>query len=161
MGLRTYGYYDCMLAEKCIYAGLGGHASLKNYEFFALDSMLERYFGNTIDKTLQTSFNLDDELTNDQYEYAALDTRAPLAIKMLQTVVASGETTASLKAKGKHKLADYLYYLDSIILGDNLHEVIQIENNCLGGFVDMHVHGENFDRPRWKARFRSLKTCPL
>ena len=32
LGLRTYGYYDCMLAEKCIYAGLGGHASLKNYK---------------------------------------------------------------------------------------------------------------------------------
>jgi DNA polymerase I-like protein with 3'-5' exonuclease and polymerase domains len=156
-GLRTFGYYDCMLAEKCIYAGLGGHASLKNYDFFAMDSMVERYFGNTIDKTLQTSFNLDDELTDAQYEYAALDTRTPLGIKMLQTVIASGETTSSLKAKGKNKLADYLYYLDSIILGDNLHEVIELENNALGAFEDMHIHGERMDRERWKARVQKSK----
>lgn len=156
-GMRTFGYYDCMLAEKCIYAGLGGSASLKNYEYYSLNSMVERYFGLTIDKTLQTSFNLDDELTDAQFEYAALDTRMPLAIKSLQNLIASGETPKSLKDKGKGKLADYLYYLDGIILGDNLHEVIAIENEALGAFVDMHVHGENLDRPRWLARVQKAK----
>jgi len=156
-GIRSYGYYDCMLAEKCIYAGLGGSASLKNYEFFSMESMFERYFGFTIDKTLQISFNLDDDLTDDQYDYAALDTRTPLGIKAVQNLVASGETPKSLKEKGKPKLADYLYYLDRIILGDNLHEVIQIENEALGAFIDMHVHGERLDREKWLARVQKAK----
>jgi DNA polymerase I-like protein with 3'-5' exonuclease and polymerase domains len=156
-GLRTYGYYDCMLAEKCIYAGLGGSASLKNYDFYSMESMFERYFGMTIDKTLQTSFNLDDDLSDAQVEYAALDTRIPAAIKLLQLIIASGETATSLKEKGKRKLADYLYYLDSIILGDNLHEVIGIENEALGAFIDMHVHGERIDREPWKARVQRAR----
>lgn len=156
-GLRGYGWYDCMLAEKCIYAGLGGQAGLKNYDFYSMESMFERYFGMTIDKTLQTSFTLEGELTDAQVEYAALDTRIPAAIKMLQTIIASGETPRGLKAKGKPKLADYLYYLDSIILGDNLHSIIAIENEAIGSFVDMHVHGERIDRERWLARVQKSK----
>jgi hypothetical protein len=65
-GLRAYGWYDCMLAEKCIYAGVGGKASLKNYDFYSMESLAERYFGVIIDKELQTSFNLDDEITDAQ-----------------------------------------------------------------------------------------------
>ena len=156
-GLRTYGYYDCLLAEKCLYAGLGGEASLKNYEFYSMGSMFERYFGKTIDKTLQTSFTLEGELSQDQIEYAALDTRTPLSIKIIQTIIANGETPTSLKAKGKKILADYLYYLDSIIFGDKLHDIIKIENEAIGSFIDMHVHGERIDRPRWLARVQKAK----
>ena len=156
-GIRTYGWYDCMLAEKCLYAGLGGEASLKNYEFYSMGSMFERYFGKTIDKTLQTSFTLEGELSQDQIEYAALDTRTPLSIKIIQTIIANGETPTSLKAKGKKILADYLYYLDSIIFGDKLHEIIGIENEAIGSFIDMHVHGERMDRPRWFARVQKAK----
>jgi DNA polymerase I-like protein with 3'-5' exonuclease and polymerase domains len=157
LGVRIYGMYDCMMAEKCIYAGLGGHASLKNYEFYSMASMFERYFGKTIDKTLQTSFDLDSELTDAQFEYAALDTRIPLSIKTLQNIIASGETPKSLKAKGKPVLADYLYHLDDIIFGDVLHEIIGIENEAIGAFVDMHIHGERVDRDRWKARVEKSK----
>lgn len=157
LGMRAYGWYDCMLAEKCIYAGLGGHASLKNYDFYSMESMMERYFGKIIDKTLQTSFNLEDDLTDAQFEYAALDTRTPLGIKFIQTIIASGETPKSLKAKGKHKFADYLYYLDSIIFGDVLHEIINVENNAIGSFIDMHVHGERIDRDKWLARVQKAK----
>lgn len=157
LGIRSFGYYDCSLAEKCIYAGLGGIASLKNYDFFSMESIMERYFGVSIDKTLQTSFNLEDELSDAQYEYAALDTRTPLGIKFIQNLIASGETPKSLKEKGKPKLADYLYYLDRIVLGDNLHEVIEIENEALGAFIDMHVHGERLDREKWLARVSKSK----
>lgn len=156
-GIRTYGFYDCMLAEKCIYAGLGGRASLKNYEFYSMEEMFERYFGMTIDKTLQTSFNLDDDLSEEQYEYAALDTRLPLSIKGVQSLIASGETPQSLKAKGMPKKADYLYYVDKLILGDKLHEIIKIENEAIGSFVDMHVHGERLDIPRWQTRVNKAK----
>lgn len=157
LGMRTYGYYDCMLSEKCIYAGLGGSASLKNYDFFSMESMFERYFGFSIEKELQTSFDLEVILSDAQYEYAALDTRTPLAIKAVQNLIASGETVESLTAKGKVKLAAYLYYLDRIILGDKLHEVISIENEALGAFVDMHVHGERIDREKWLARVNKAK----
>ncbi len=157
LGVRACGWYDCMLAEKCIYAGLGGHASLKRYEFYSMESMMNRYFGVFIDKTLQTSFNLEDDLTDAQLEYAALDTRTPIAIKTIQSIIANGETVDSLKRKGKTKLADYLYYVDRRILGDNLHEVIQIENNALGAFVDMHVHGERLDVDRWVSRVNKAK----
>ena len=156
-GIRAYGWYDCMIAEKCIYAGLGGHASLKNYDFYSMESLMERYFGVSIDKTLQTSFNLEDDITDAQFEYAALDTRTPLAIKMLQNIIASGETPSSLKAKGKPVLAGYLNYLDSIIFGDNLHEIIGIENEAIGSFIDMHVHGERIDREPWKERVQKAK----
>lgn len=156
-GIRASGWYDCMLAEKCIYAGLGGYASLKRYEFYSMESMMNRYFGVSIDKTLQTSFNLEDELTSEQIEYAALDTRTPIAIKTIQSIIANGETVDSLKKKGKTKLADYLYYVDRRILGDNLNEVIQIENNALGAFVDMHVHGERLDVYRWVSRVNKAK----
>ena len=105
LGLRTYGYYDCMLAEKCIYAGLGGHASLKNYGFYSMEDMMGRYFQIQIDKELQTSFNLDTLLTDAQVEYAALDTRTPLAIKTLQRAVANGTTAESALKKGNPKLA--------------------------------------------------------
>jgi len=156
-GMRTFGFYDCMLAEKCIYAGLGGRASLKNYDFYSMEEMFGRYYGFSIDKSLQTSFNLEDELTDPQYEYAGLDTRTPLGIKAIQDIIASGETTASLKAKGLHKKADYLYYLDSQILGDKLHDIIRIENEAIGAFIDMHVHGERIDQPRWLARVQKSK----
>ena len=156
-GIRAYGWYDCMLAEKCIYAGLGGRASLKNYEFYSMEEMIERYFGYTIDKTLQTSFTLEGELTQAQEEYATLDTRMPLAIKMVQNLIACGETTASLKSKGKPKLSEYLYYLDQQVLGDVLHEIINIESEAIGRFVDMHVHGERIDRVAWIARTNKSK----
>jgi DNA polymerase I-like protein with 3'-5' exonuclease and polymerase domains len=152
LGLRTYGYYDCMLAEKCIYAGLGGHASLKNYGFYSMEDMMDRYFQVIIDKELQTSFNLDTLLTDAQVEYAALDTRTPLAIKTLQRAVANGTTAESALKKGNPKLANFLSKLNPLILGDNLNKIVEIENNALGSFVDMKVHGENFDSVKWLAR---------
>ena len=156
-GIRAYGLYDCMLAEKCLYAGLGGKASLKNYEFYAMDSMAERYFGVILDKELQTSFNLDDDISDAQYEYAALDTRMPLAIKTFQNIIASGATVRGLELAGKPQLANQLCYLDGLILGDILHEPIKIENEAIGAFIDMHVHGERIDTERWLARVAKSK----
>jgi DNA polymerase I-like protein with 3'-5' exonuclease and polymerase domains len=157
LGIRAFGFYDCLLAEKCIYAGLGGKASLKNYGFYSMESMAERYFGVMIDKTLQTSFNLDNELSEEQFYYAALDTRLPLAIKKLQDVISSGETIESLVAKKLNTIATQLKHLDPLIFGDNLKEVIQIENNALGAFTDMHLHGERLDTERWLKRVQKSK----
>ena len=156
-GMRTYGYYDAMWVEKTIYAGLGGEAYLKNYEFYSLEETFKRYFGKSIDKSLQSSFNLEDDLSDAQWEYAALDTRTPLSIKAVQNLIILGETPASLKAKGKNILAGYLSRLDQRILGDNLTEVVDIENGCLGAFVDMHLHGERINIEKWSARVEKNK----
>jgi DNA polymerase I-like protein with 3'-5' exonuclease and polymerase domains len=155
-GMRTYGYYCCMLAEKCIYAGLGGKASLKNYSFYSMDEMVDRYFHASIDKELQTSFNLEDELTDSHYEYAALDTRTPLGIKYVQSLIASGKTVKDLESKGKFP-AEYLRRVDPAVLGDNLNDIIKLENDALGAFGDMYIHGENFDSEKWLARVAEEK----
>ena len=51
-GLRTYGFFDCGLVEKCIYAG--SH-SLKDYKFFSMSSIAERYLAMTVNKEYQES----------------------------------------------------------------------------------------------------------
>jgi DNA polymerase I-like protein with 3'-5' exonuclease and polymerase domains len=157
-GMRTYGYYDCMLAEKCIWAGMPGKATLKNYDFYSMEEMFLRYRNTQIDKTLQTSFTVDEELTDPQYEYAALDTRIPLGIKAYQQFIANGETFASLRKKGLGKVADALSYMPEILFGDNLNEIIAIECGAIGGFVDMHLHGERLDTQRWTARVQKAQT---
>jgi DNA polymerase I-like protein with 3'-5' exonuclease and polymerase domains len=156
-GIRAYGWYDCMWTEKCIYAGLGGSSYLKNYDFYSMEEMFGRYFGKSIDKTLQTSFNLEDDLSNAQFEYAALDTRTPIAIKGVQKLIATGMTPAKLRKQGKPIQASYLERVDRLVLGDDLTEVIDIENGCLGSFVDMHVHGERLDCEKWLARVTKKK----
>jgi DNA polymerase I-like protein with 3'-5' exonuclease and polymerase domains len=158
-GLRTYGYYDCMLAEKCIWAGMPGKASLKNYDFYSMEEMFLRYRNQQVDKTLQTSFNLDDPLTDEQYEYAALDTRIPMGIKTYQTFIATGETPVSLRKQGMKAIADALSYMPDLLFGDNLTEIIAIENAAIGSFVDMHVHGENIDVIRWTKRVQKAQVA--
>jgi DNA polymerase I-like protein with 3'-5' exonuclease and polymerase domains len=151
-GLRTWNFYDCMLAEKCIYAGF---ASLKNYSFFSLEEMMARYFHVEIDKSLQESFTLDGELTQGQYEYAALDTRLPIAIKNAQNIIITGQTIESRKKQGLG--TTLLERLNPVILGDNLEEVVQIENDAIGAFVDMHLHGEYIDHDKWMKRIEKRK----
>ena len=157
IGMRTYGYYDCMLVEKCIYSGLGGLASLKNYAFYSLEEMIARYFHKSINKELQTSFNLEDELSDAQYEYAAFDTRGPLAIKNIQTLVISGWTPEKLRRAQRPEKAKILTELEPLILGDDLREITKIENDAIGSFVDMHIHGERLDRVKWLTRVEKRK----
>ena len=151
-GLRTWNFYDCMLAEKCIYAG---YHSLKDYSFFSLEEMMGRYFHVDIDKSLQESFTLDGILTQAQYEYAALDTRLPLAIKAAQELIITGQTIKSRKMKGLGTVI--LERIDPIVTGDNLEEVVQIENDAIGAFVDMHLHGEYIDHDKWMKRIETRK----
>lgn len=149
-GIRSCGFWDCSLAERVIYAGLH---SLKDYEFYSLEEMFGRYFLMQVDKTLQTSFDLEGELSDAQCEYAALDTRTPIAIRTIQLLILSGKTPRGLLAAGKPKLAEYLRRVDPLVLGDNLMESAKIENDAIGAFQDMHIHGERIDRPRWMARY--------
>lgn len=161
LGRRTYGFYDCMMAERCIWAGVKG---MKQYALYSMGAMMEQYFHLEIDKALQESFNLDAILTQDQINYAALDTRLPLGIKTVQGIIASGVKLATLKAK-QSPAVKFFEHLEPktpgsgepVVMGDNLHEIIQIENDAIGMFEDMHVHGENMDKSRWKARIEKKK----
>jgi hypothetical protein len=94
-GVRTWNFFDCAMVEKCIWAG--AH-SMKDYSYFSMEEMMNRYFWVTVDKTLQESFNLSEsELTQEQIEYAALDTRLPIALRQIQMLILQGHTYKSLQ----------------------------------------------------------------
>lgn len=152
-GMRTFNFFDCSMVEKCIVAG--SH-SMKDYGYFSMEEMMLRYFKVQIEKELQTSFDLSCALTDAQIEYAALDTRFPLAIKAAQELVLNGETVKSLQAKGNNGYK-ILQNLDPLVLGDNLVEIARIENDAIGAFHDMHIHGERVDREKWLARITGKK----
>jgi DNA polymerase-1 len=119
LGLRIFGLYDTMLAEKVLNAGKVNFL-MKGY--WALDDLVGRYCGLKIDKTEQTTFDLCTPLTNNQIEYAGLDTRFPMAIKGAQM-------------KSINEL--------------NLNRVIQIENDAIPAFSDMHLNGMLIDTTKW------------
>jgi len=146
-GIRSCGFWDCMVVEKRIWAG--AH-SLKHYEYYSMSEMFDRYFGMEIDKELQQSFTIDGTLTQDQYEYGALDTRVPYAIKAAQTLVIKGHTRKTHSSK-------IFELLDPVVTGDNLELICQIENDAIGAFQDMHIHGERTDREGWKKWVQSVK----
>jgi DNA polymerase I-like protein with 3'-5' exonuclease and polymerase domains len=148
LGLRAWNFFCCAMVERCIWAG--AH-SLKDYGFYSMEELMHRYFHVQIDKELQESFTLDAELTPDQIAYAALDTRFPIALRQVQLLILQGETYESLKRKG-NPAAKFLKDIEAIVTGDNLMEVAQIENDAIGAFQDMHVHGERMDRERWLER---------
>ena len=152
-GLRTCGFFDCSLVERVIYAGLH---SLKHYDFYSMEEMTRRYFGFQIEKELQTSFNLTDPLSDGQIKYAALDTRIPMSLRDAQQFVLRGRTELALRRTGNPS-ADILKGLDPLILGDNLTEIAQIENDAIGSFQDFHIHGERINREKWLARCDKLQ----
>lgn len=121
-GQRPWHFFDCSIVERAIVAG--AH-TLKDYDYFSMEQMMARYFGVQINKELQQSFNLTDKLSQEQIEYAALDTRLPLALQQKQEIILSR---------------------------DGLEETAKIENDAIGSFIDPHVHGWRIDRDKWNAR---------
>lgn len=121
LGIRIFGLYDTMLAEKVIYAGA---VNYKRSDFWALDDLIARYCGLQISKAEQTTFNLTDPLTSAQIEYAGLDPRFPCAIKGAQV---------------------------KVILERGLQRTIDIENDAIPAFCDMHLNGVMIDLEKWRA----------
>jgi len=152
-GQRTFNFFDCSMVEKCIWAG--AH-SMKDYGYYSMEEMMQRYFNISIDKSLQESFTLDQPLSDDQVAYAALDTRFPMALMAAQKLILQGWTAKKLIASGS-QAANILKNIDPIVTGDNLTEIAQIENDAIGSFQDMHVHGERVDSPRWLERIAKKK----
>ena len=122
LGLRMWHLFDCSLVERVIQAGT---ISLKKYAEFSMAAMAARYFDLEINKELQSSFDLRSPLTQEQLEYAAFDTRMPLALRQAQI---------------------------NIMQRDQLLTVAQIENDALPTFVDMHLNGQRLDSEKWMLR---------
>lgn len=121
LGVQPWNFYDCMLAEKCIFAGEVGFFE---EGFYGMAGMVERRCHLKIDKQHQTSFDLVTPLTQDQVNYAALDCRLPFALR-------ASQATNIAKAR--------------------LEGVVQLENDAIPAFVDMHLNGIFVSRDRWMA----------
>jgi DNA polymerase I-like protein with 3'-5' exonuclease and polymerase domains len=126
-GLRIWNLFSTDLAERVIRAG---EISLKKYSEFSMVEIFKRYFNLEIDKTEQSSFNLEDPLTEKQIEYAAFDTRAPISMWQRQL---------------------------QILSKDQLVTTALIENDAIGSYVDMHLNGQNLNDEKWIARIEATK----
>jgi DNA polymerase I-like protein with 3'-5' exonuclease and polymerase domains len=125
LGLRPWNLYDVYLAEKVYYAG---EVNFWADNFWKLTHIFQRYFGASVDKGEQLQFLPDPEniqpLTEEQLMYAALDTRLPIAIraKQLPKFEKEGLTWA-----------------------------VQIENDAIPAFSDIHINGLLVDRAKWQG----------
>jgi hypothetical protein len=119
LGLRAFNLYDCILAEKVIYCG---RVPFFKQGFWAMDDIAARYLNFRIDKSLQKSFDLASELTDDQLRYAAFDTRIPFSVRQCQLPT---------------------------ILKAGLKTTVDIENNAIPSFGDLHVNGVLLDKEAW------------
>lgn len=126
-GLRIWHLFSTDIAERVIQAGI---ISLKKYSEFSMQGICKRYFGILIDKDPQDTFNLTDPLTENQINYAAFDTRMPIA--MWQK-------------------------LSYILNKSQLTTTAQLENDAIGSYTDMHLNGQNLDDEKWIARIRRVE----
>lgn len=122
LGLRMWHMFSCDLSERVLQAGT---ISLKKYAEFSMAAMTARYFGLELNKELQSSFDLKTPLTQEQINYAAFDTRMPLAIRQAQI---------------------------NVMTKDQLIAVSQIENDAIPAYVDMHLNGQRLDTVKWMKR---------
>lgn len=126
-GRRIWHLYSTDLAERTIQAGV---IFFKKFAEFSMESLTKRYFGLQIDKSLQASFDLKSPLTPSQLDYAALDTRMPMALRLAQM---------------------------KRLLSEQLLTTATIENDAIGSYTDMHITGQNIDRPRWLKRVENVR----
>jgi DNA polymerase-1 len=127
LGLRPWNFYDVQIAEKLLYAGKVGFFESG---FWGLADLVARYLKLYISKEEQTSFDFSTPLTEKQVNYAALDTRLPLAIKNIQRPL-----------------------LEQAVLL----RVAQIEFDAIPAFGDMHLNGIKLDRTEWMKLVESNK----
>jgi DNA polymerase I-like protein with 3'-5' exonuclease and polymerase domains len=144
-GLRSQNFYDCMMVEKAIFAG---RLPLKRYDMFSMRSVIRRWLRKDIDKEYQSSFNLTEPLSDEQIFYACGDVRYPFVIKSAQEMVTRGMI---------HTRLPRWINVPAQCCGDNLNEICQIENDAIGSFQDMTVHGDCIDIPRWTVKVEKRK----
>lgn len=121
--LKKYGIilsnvYDTMLAEKVIWCGYTVEPG-----FYGLASITKRYLYKELDKSLQTSFDVDT-FNVEQIYYAANDVKDLGGIRRLQ--------------------------IDSM-RSANLLNVIALENEAVLGFSEIEYNGMKLDIDAWRA----------
>ena len=126
-GIKCWNVYDTYLAEKVILCGKF-HYTMRN--FWGLDNLVGRYLNISMDKSLQKSFNLEDDLTEEQLFYCACDVRFPQAIKNIQ---------------------------QKEIKEAKLERIIQIENDCVPASVDLQFNGLKLIPERWNIEVEKVK----
>jgi hypothetical protein len=136
-GISPYHFYGCDIVER---VRVAGSHSLEDFAYFSMESLMERYCDVQIDKTLQTSFNLTDPISEAQIEYACLDTRLPIVIRYRQLNGYNRPNGSRVPS----------------IVEEGLARICQIENDCIMSFEQFHIHGEKIDRPKWKERVDGL-----
>ena len=124
LGIKFFNLHDTYIIEQVLNAG---KVKFTMSGFYGLDDVAKRRCNFVMEKDLQTSFNLVDDLTDDQINYAALDTRVPLAIRISQL-----------------KEAEQL----------QLQNVVRLENDAVPYFGDLHVNGFYCDKDLWLERVR-------
>lgn len=139
LGLRMWNLYSIDLADKVLLAGELPFFMKGN---FNMEGIVARRLKYQIDKTEQKGFDFETPLTQSQINYAALDVRLPLAVKNVQA---------------------------PLITSANLWRAVQIENDVLPAFGDMHLNGVLINHDKWsgivnktleqhKANIQSLDT---
>ena len=118
-GLDTENVYDTMLAEKVIH---GGKKSLR----FGLKFLMERYFNQSLDKDVRSTFiGHKGDFTKAQLVYGLDDTNRLIKIKELQE-------------KQIEKL--------------DLAKTVWLENNAVQVFADIEFNGLYLNKDAWNAQ---------
>lgn len=127
LGVRSHNFYDCFLAEQVIQCG---RVPLWEDNFWGMENMVQRYCKLHMQKALQKSFDLETPLTPEQYQYAALDTRLPLAIKKSQevTIAAAGLSTT-----------------------------VMVENAAVPAYGDMRINGFYLNPQSWMNQVAQVR----
>jgi DNA polymerase I-like protein with 3'-5' exonuclease and polymerase domains len=81
-----------------------------------------------------------------------------MSIMGAQRLILNGRTAANNTNPAN---APLLAYIDPLVTGNDLNKAAEIENDCIGAFTDMHVHGERLDTPRWQKRVAKKKLLLL
>jgi DNA polymerase I-like protein with 3'-5' exonuclease and polymerase domains len=121
LGMRIWNLYCTQISERLIY---NGQVPAMQKGFYGMGDLMRRYYKRSIDKALQTSFDLETPLTDEQITYCALDCRLPYAIQKKQIDVA--------KECG-------------------LERVFKIEHDAIPAFGDMYLNGLYVNPEKWKA----------
>lgn len=127
LGLRPWNFYDSQLAEKSIYCGL---VNFWTKGWWGLDDLVVRHLNLEISKEQQKTFTLDSELTQEQIDYAALDVRLPLALRLCQK---------------------------RILAKEKLEWTAKIEFDAIPAFGDMHLNGLLTDRDKWMGLVKETR----
>jgi DNA polymerase I-like protein with 3'-5' exonuclease and polymerase domains len=120
LGIRPWNYFCTFRAERSI---TNGAIPVHQKDFFGLDDLVRRYCKFQIDKTSQTSFDLESPLTDEQITYLALDIRLPTALK--------GAQEKKIKAYG-------------------LARSVQIHMDAIPAFGDKHLNGMLAATDQWQ-----------